>query len=101
MSAISSFFRDLLTGAQTLNNGSRAPKMLRHARNAILSIILVVVALAAAIGSAWLSRSNFIISAALAGFALLLSLIISVTIVPRLARRARFELFSWKVMSQI
>ncbi|HZS48811.1 MAG TPA: DUF58 domain-containing protein [Blastocatellia bacterium] len=94
-------FRDLLSRLQSLSQSTHKPKYLRNLRNAILSIILVIVALVAAIGSAVLSRSNYLLSAALAGFALLLSLIISVTIVPRLAKRARFELFSWKIFSQI
>src|SRR5882724_190515 len=101
MSAIGSFVRDFVSNPQAGDDEPRSTKQLRNLRNAILSVILVIVALMAAIGSAWLSRGSYLLSATLAGFALLLSLIISVTVVPKLARRARFELFSWKVLGQI
>jgi len=101
MSAIGSFVRDFVSTPPTGDEESRTSKNLRNLRNAIFSVILVIVALMAAIGSAWLSRGSYLLSATLAGFALLLSLIISVTVVPKLARRAKFELFSWKILGQI
>ena len=84
MNAIPGIFRELFTGRPSPDNDRRPSEYLRNLRNAILSVILVIVALAAAVGSAWLSRTDYLASAVLAGFALLLSLIISVTVVPGL-----------------